>query len=298
MPRAAKAKAILTIFILLGSVLFLVFGVGALSTGISREMAKQQGGDLAAGGCSCHNSVITPNITISHNVPPEFEANKKYSIWVNFSGNPPPNPAADTNKGGFNVLVSSGKLSPAEEAPQKDYTHLLGVADREITHTVKGDKEANRSFNFVWDSAGAGDGATFVITVNAVDGNGLPTGGTGDNWNRLVVSSILKGKVPETSVGGAGAKEVALHKLGIHSLAYWIGVVSFAVLFIIYGATFFLFKYGESSATTDHHDRPGAVEDFTGAPILKSKLMLMLLVAAMAIILVIVLLYQRGLFNA
>lgn len=50
-------------------------------------------------------------------------------------------------------------------------------------------------------------------------------------------------------------------ELGVHFLSYWVGLISFMVLFVVYGATFFLFKYNETSATTDQWTRAGA-----GAP--------------------------------
>jgi len=71
-------------------------------------------------------------------------------------------------------------------------------------------------------------------------------------------------KVDAFSVGGApasgGAPEghTGVPALGVHFLAYWVGVIAFAVLFVVYGLTFFLFKYGENATTTDHMDRPGA----------------------------------------
>lgn len=63
-----------------------------------------------------------------------------------------------------------------------------------------------------------------------------------------------------------GAPE-AIHHLGVNFLAYWVGLIAFAVLFLVYGITFFLFKYGETSATTDQWDRSGA-----GAPEVKSSM--------------------------
>lgn len=47
-------------------------------------------------------------------------------------------------------------------------------------------------------------------------------------------------------------------EMGVHFLAYWVGVMAFAILFVVYGITFFLFKYNETSATTDHWDRSGS----------------------------------------
>lgn len=56
----------------------------------------------------------------------------------------------------------------------------------------------------------------------------------------------------------AGQHVEEIPHLGVHFLAYWVGLIAFAVLFVVYGITFFLFKYGETNATTDHWDRTGA----------------------------------------
>lgn len=53
----------------------------------------------------------------------------------------------------------------------------------------------------------------------------------------------------------AGEAHEDVPEMGVHFLAYWVGVIAFALIFIVYGATFFLFKYNETSATTDHLDR-------------------------------------------
>ncbi|HVL47533.1 MAG TPA: plastocyanin/azurin family copper-binding protein [Candidatus Thermoplasmatota archaeon] len=55
--------------------------------------------------------------------------------------------------------------------------------------------------------------------------------------------------------GGGGGAHTGIVAEGVHFLAYWVGVIAFAALFILYAATFFLFKYNESSHTTDHRDR-------------------------------------------
>lgn len=48
----------------------------------------------------------------------------------------------------------------------------------------------------------------------------------------------------------------AVTSLGVNFYAYWIGVFSFLVLFVVLGATFFLLRYAESPRLTDHRDRP------------------------------------------
>lgn len=77
-----------------------------------------------------------------------------------------------------------------------------------------------------------------------------------------VHATSMKGRIvlpAEAAAGGAGGEPV--HHLGVHFLAYWVGLIAFALLFVIYGVTFFLFKYNETTATTDQWDRTGA-----GAP--------------------------------
>jgi plastocyanin len=69
-----------------------------------------------------------------------------------------------------------------------------------------------------------------------------------------MVASVVTPATAATS-GGHGTSVPAL---GVHFLAYWVGVIAFAILFIVYGATFFLFKYNETPATTDHWDRSEA----------------------------------------
>lgn len=73
------------------------------------------------------------------------------------------------------------------------------------------------------------------------------------------VHAEMQGVVKVGAFTAGGAPETAgIEHVGVHYLAYWVAVIAFAVLFIIYGLTFFLFKNGESNATTDHMDRPGA----------------------------------------
>jgi hypothetical protein len=62
-----------------------------------------------------------------------------------------------------------------------------------------------------------------------------------------------------TAVSALGATEATpVPELGVHFLAYWVGTIAFMLLFLVYGLTFFLFKYNETPATTDHWDRVGA----------------------------------------
>lgn len=68
--------------------------------------------------------------------------------------------------------------------------------------------------------------------------------------------TTMVGKVvTPAAAAAAGGGHQALPAIGVHFLAYWVGVIAFAILFVVYGITFFLFKYNETPATTDHHDR-------------------------------------------
>jgi plastocyanin len=64
----------------------------------------------------------------------------------------------------------------------------------------------------------------------------------------------LKGQAAAAAKGSAGAEEIS--KVGVNLYAYWIGVISFIMLFVVLAATFFLLRYGESAHWTDWKDRP------------------------------------------
>lgn len=83
-------------------------------------------------------------------------------------------------------------------------------------------------------------------------------------------------------VAAAGAHGEEVHHLGVHFLAYWVGVIAFAILFVVYGITFFLFKYNETSATTDHWDRAGSEAPSKGRRAAVNVLVLALLIGAVA----------------
>lgn len=62
---------------------------------------------------------------------------------------------------------------------------------------------------------------------------------------------------------GGGEGERSIEDFGVHYLAYWVGIVSFVILFIVLFATFFFLRYGESKHVTDH--RTGGPETITVA---------------------------------
>lgn len=58
------------------------------------------------------------------------------------------------------------------------------------------------------------------------------------------------------NVGAAAGGEEDITELGVHYLAYWVGIVSFVIIFIVLFGTFFYFRYGETKEVQDH--RSGA----------------------------------------
>lgn len=65
-------------------------------------------------------------------------------------------------------------------------------------------------------------------------------------------------------VGAAPAGgEEDVTDFGVDYLAYWVGIISFVILFIVLFGTFFLFRYGESKQVVDH--RTGGPETVTVA---------------------------------
>ncbi|PSG96311.1 hypothetical protein BRD56_11515 [Thermoplasmatales archaeon SW_10_69_26] len=60
-----------------------------------------------------------------------------------------------------------------------------------------------------------------------------------------------------------GGEEGGIEDFGVDYLAYWVGVISFVIIFIVLFATFFFLRYGESKNVTDH--RAGGPETITVA---------------------------------
>jgi plastocyanin len=95
-------------------------------------------------------------------------------------------------------------------------------------------------------------GGTYTLNIT------IPSGLKGSlDYFCSVHPKTMVGKL--TVVSALGATEApAIPELGVSFLAYWVGTIAFMLLFLVYGLTFFLFKYNETPATTDHWDRVGA----------------------------------------
>ena len=98
----------------------------------------------------------------------------------------------------------------------------------------------------------------------------------------------LRGQsAPAASAGGPGPKEI--RALGVSFFAYWVGVVSFIVLFAVLAATFFLLRYGETKHWTDQTARPSKEKDaapksMSGTWVVLGIVLVVFLVAAVQIV--------------
>lgn len=72
------------------------------------------------------------------------------------------------------------------------------------------------------------------------------------------VHPSMSGKIVSSATfASTSVTETSVPELGVHFLSYWVGLIAFMLLFVVYGATFFLFKYNETPETTDHWERAG-----------------------------------------
>lgn len=99
---------------------------------------------------------------------------------------------------------------------------------------------------------------------------------------------ILDVKTPAAAAESGGA-HASVPAMGVHFLAYWVGIIAFAILFIVYGLTFFLFKYNETRATTDHWDRSETPGESKRLAAIAPLLAVVIAVAAIAAIVYVVL---------
>ncbi len=239
-PRATR-------LVFLAAVVATLIGAAALdvsarTSGMTRGESEV---NFAEVGCQCHNPDPTPTVVpVLEGFPWTFEGGAAYHLNITMIGGPEENP--DGNKGGFNLLVTGGTLAPAA-----GYEEFVAIEGNEATHTPAGDANS-RTWSVVWTAPTGSENVAAVLTVQAVNGDNLPN--DLDQWNRAsFISQASGGPLPENSLGVA---EIPITKVGVHYLAYWVGVIAFAVLFVVYGGSFFLFKHGETTATTDHRDRP------------------------------------------
>jgi hypothetical protein len=218
--------------------------VQSFSTGIDSSLGGV--GAPPARGCYCHSAdgvSKDPNgdATISFafegldaaSTNGYYQASRDYNVVLTFDDAAVPmNPSPTANKGGFNVWASGGTFATGGS------DLVLVNTDGSITHTIKGDQTANRSFAFVWKSPATNEtDVTFDVLVNAVNGDGANTGGS-DHWSRMVVT--LPG-LP--GAGGAGG-DVDISKLGVPLRAYWLGVIGILATIFLLVLSFYVIRSG------------------------------------------------------
>jgi hypothetical protein len=142
--------------------------------------------DRAKTGCECHS--LTADLTVSVDItglPAEYIPGQSYLLTITVSG------GSAFAKGGFNLEVSSGKLSPNDSNTQ------VNIPQNQTTHT----NSNQRSWTVNWEAPTSGTGdVTFWVAGNAVDGSGN-SGGDGWNLNTYVVSEapLIDTQPPEIS---------------------------------------------------------------------------------------------------
>lgn len=131
----------------------------------------------------------------------------------------------------------------------------------EVNFTNAGSVEHNLVFGGPVDAntsliaGGEEESITFTVPTNAT--------GTFSYWCDPHRGLGMQGEVYTNATAYEDAIEglvgpgehMDIEALGVDYLAYWVGVIAFALLFVVYGAYFYLFKYGGSATTTDHKDR-------------------------------------------
>lgn len=253
LPFGPRVRALFLVAMLVGAAAVLVGGQGlGFSAGVDEAADAQGGGTttLLEGGCSCHNAQYTGTVRATLEGVPAFYTfggtarEGPFNLTIRINGGPPASESGA--QGGFNLQLlgeDPGELQVPEGA--RDVQVLNG----EATHTTQGNKQ--REWKVLWaPPAGAGSDVQFVLTVNSVNGDGAPA--APDAWGRathVAMGTTRLGAAPEE-----GAEDVTA--LGVNFYAYWVGVISFIVLFVVLAATFFLLRYGETQHWTDQKDRP------------------------------------------
>ena len=121
---------------------------------------------------------------------------------------------------------------------------LNGAAQPHDFHVVQGTTEVTKV------PASPAIGGVYNVTFT------MPASATSLDYFCNVHKGTMTGKITIQSALGATTGE-QVPEMGVHFLSYWVGLIAFMLLFVVYGATFFLFKYNETPETTDHWERAG-----------------------------------------
>ncbi|HEV8361757.1 MAG TPA: choice-of-anchor V domain-containing protein [Candidatus Thermoplasmatota archaeon] len=263
LPAGARFRTLLLVALFAAASVAIAGGlVEGFSSGVDEEKDKEGGATttLLAGGCSCHNPQYTGNVrAVLEGVPSFYAFGGKVdatpaNITVRIVGGPN---ASGSNQGGFNLQVTQGTLGVPQGAAD------VQILNDQATHTTQGNDQ--REWKVTWTPpAQAGPDAIFYLTVNSVNGNGFND--EGDEWGRGTYVAMGANRLGAGAAAEEGGGIAAIRALGVNFYAYWVGVISFVVLFVVIAATFFLLRYGESRHWTDQKDRPAREKTETPKP--------------------------------
>ena len=191
--------------------------VGGFSGGIDEQGAAAggAGATLLESGCSCHNPQYTGTVRAVLEGVPAFHtfngerAAGPFNLTVRIVGGPEP---GGSNAGGFHLQVlgeDPGRLEVPEGAED------VQVRNGQATHTSAGNDQRTWTVRWVPPAAGGSD-VLFVLTVNAVNGNGAPD--PGDAWGRATYVALGANRA-----GGATAAAEPLPWLGAGLLVGLLG---------------------------------------------------------------------------
>ncbi len=147
--------------------------------------------DKRAYGCVCHSPLANASVLIDvKGFPPRYDLGGAYTIDVRLLSTPVN--ASSNRMGGFNAEVSQGAFSipAALDAFEQAYGN-------QASHREPGTNLTNWTFTWLAPAAPSGV-ATLWVTVNTVNGNGVPD--AEDKWVQVRLESV--GPSPDTGGGG------------------------------------------------------------------------------------------------
>lgn len=125
------------------------------------------------------------------------------------------------------ALMSNDKFEFSEE----DLREAEGGQGQVVkTPLLDAGEEYNLTVTFNEDASGTID---YICSVSGHDGLGM------------------EGTISVGATGGGGEEE-GITGFGVHYLAYWVGMISFVIIFVVLFGTFFYFRYGETKHAVDH----------------------------------------------
>ncbi len=185
--------------------------------------ARSGGINNVDSGCTCHTSTpssdVSPFMTLGNGsaLPSEYVAGDTYTFSFGFTGGP--GSIIDSgrqNTGGFNLVASSGTLTILDDSTQ--------IIAGQLTHTISGNDQMNWSVDWTAPSSGA---ANFQLTVNSVNGDGMPS--DDDKWAQSQFTMSAAGGSEEITTTSADGITVLFSAILLVVL-----MLSISVIYVFY----------------------------------------------------------------